>query len=302
MIDFNNITIPNINRLLTKSNVAKTVFYARILFIAVIVISIAISAWLIVDRSLSLGTQVLTLENKVQATVASIKGSKDTESTIIDVSKITDGNIFGEMKGASLAGNSDNAKPVSNVALSLVGTFIDSADPYAIIQDDKKKQQDIFSLNESIFDVATLIKVEADRVEIKRDGKEEVLFLDEGGSAGGSASGGSGSASSGGTIGVDANKLDEALDNLPLLLTQARAVPYFKDGKSVGLRLFAIKTGSLFQEIGLKNGDILKDINGSSLADITQAVKLFERLKEEKAIDLTLERGKKDVVYNYEIR
>ena len=87
-----------------------------------------------------------------------------------------------------------------------------------------------------------------------------------------------------------------------MLLTQARAVPYFKDGQSVGLRLFAIKTGSLFSEIGLKNGDILKDINGSSLADITQAIKLFEQLKQERSINLKLERGKQEVVYNYEIK
>ena len=57
----------------------------------------------------------------------------------------------------------------------------------------------------------------------------------------------------------------------------------------------------MFDEIGLKNGDILKDINGSSLADITQAIKLFEKLRTERSINLNLERGKKSVSYQYEI-
>ena len=100
---------------------------------------------------------------------------------------------------------------------------------------------------------------------------------------------------------VDESELNEALENIPLLMTQARAIPYFKDGKSIGLRLFAIKNGSLFEKIGLKNGDILKSINGNSLGDITQAVKLFEKLREERSIKVILERGRQDREFSYEI-
>ena len=86
------------------------------------------------------------------------------------------------------------------------------------------------------------------------------------------------------------------------MLTQARAVPYFKDGKSIGLRLFAIKSDSIFEKIGLKNADILKAVNGNSLADLTQAIKLFETLKKERSLSLTLERTNEEKEFKYEIR
>lgn len=158
----------------------------------------------------------------------------------------------------------------------------------------------MFLIGDSVFDQATLKKIYQDRVEIERLGKLEVLKLDEFG--GPDAGPGGGIANQGDDYVVDEAELDKGLENLPLLLTQARAVPYFKDGRSIGLRLFAIKSGSLYEKIGLKNGDILKSINGNSLADITQALKLFEQLKQERSINLILEREKQDREFKYTIR
>ena len=79
-------------------------------------------------------------------------------------------------------------------------------------------------------------------------------------------------------------------------------MPYFRDGKPAGLRLFAVKTGSLYEKLGLKNGDILKSINENSLSDLSQAMQLFERLKSERSIKITLERNSEDKEFNYEVR
>ncbi len=216
----------------------------------------------------------------------------------LDIRPIAAGKIFGPISGGATSEEDADAKAKSDAPLSLVGTFIDGGQPFAIVQDDKNKTQDIFSPEELIFGAAKLIKINSDSIEIKRGDKIETLYLDEGGDVSATSSVSSEYAN----IAESTNITVEAMANLPLLLTQARAVPYFKDGKSVGLRLFAIKTGSLFEKIGLKNGDILKEINGSGMADITQAIKLFERLKEDRSIKLVLERAKVDVVYNYEIR
>jgi general secretion pathway protein C len=158
----------------------------------------------------------------------------------------------------------------------------------------------MFLLEQSVFGQATLKKIMQDRVEVERAGKIEVLKLDDFG--GGDGGPGGGISSNGDDFVVDEAELDKGLENLPMLLTQARAVPYFKEGRSIGLRLFAIKTGSLYEKIGLKNGDILKSINGNSLGDISQALKLFEQLKQERSISLTLERDKQDREFRYTIR
>jgi general secretion pathway protein C len=241
------------------------------------------------------------LEGRVGTIIsASSSNAQPTPEAERNWKLIADTKIFGALGGPA-APAAPAAPPPSPLSLTLIGTFVtDGQEPYAIIEDKKKQSQDMFLLGDSIFEQATLKKIYQDRVEIERLGKLEVLRLDEFG--GGDASAGGGITSNGDDFVVDEAELDKGLENLPLLLTQARAVPYFKDGRSIGLRLFAIKSGSLYEKIGLKNGDILKAINGNSLADITQALKLFEQLKQERSINLVLEREKQDREFKYTIR
>jgi general secretion pathway protein C len=205
---------------------------------------------------------------------------------------------FGTLGRVAAVAPSKPTPPPSPLMLSLIGTFITQGqEPYAIIEDKKKNTQDMFLLEQSVFEQATLKKIYQDRVEIERNGKLEVLKLDDiGGSGAGVVSSGADD------FVIEEAELDKGLENLPLLLTQARAVPYFKDGRSIGLRLFAIKTGSLYEKVGLKNGDILKTINGNNLGDISQALKLFEQLKQERSITLILERDRQDKEFKYTIR
>ena len=158
-------------------------------------------------------------------------------------------------------------KPGANTQFSLIGTFLTAGQPaYAIIEEQKKKTQDVFLLNDSVFGEAKLTGIFADRVEIVRAGQTEVLTLDVGPDAGGGTSSDGGSSSlASDEFSVDEGELDRALENLPMLLTQARAVPFFKEGRAVGLRMFAIRAGSLFEKIGLQNGDVLKTANGFTI-------------------------------------
>lgn len=217
-----------------------------------------------------------------------------------DWSAISQRKPFGTLGAVAISAPVKPTPPPSPLMLSLIGTFITKGqEPYAIIEDKKKNTQDMFVLEQSVFDQATLKKIYQDRVEIERNGKLEVLKLDDLGGGGA----GAGIVSSGADdFVIEEAELDKGLENLPLLLTQARAVPYFKDGRAIGLRLFAIKTGSLYEKVGLKNGDILKNINGNSLGDISQALKLFEQLKQERSINLILERDKQDREFKYTIR
>lgn len=185
------------------------------------------------------------------------------------------------------------------MALKLVGTYVSSSlrDSYAIIEHTQQGEQDVFGLQDSIFDDARLVSVEVDRVIVERDGEKKELTLNEG-----SPDAKAGGGDAGGRMVVAESDVDEALSNLPVLLTQLRAVPYFKNGQAVGLRLFAIKSGSLFEKIGLQNGDILQSINGNQLGDFSEALKLFERLKAERSLSVALERNRSPMTLNYEIR
>lgn len=220
-----------------------------------------------------------------------------------ELDTIVEKNIFGPLSNPTPA-QAINTKPVQKSTLILAGTDLGGGNEAsaAIIEDPKKGIQDVFLLNDTIFGEAKLIKISRDQVEIERAGEKEILKLEEGGNGGSGDSSGGRYASDGGEIVVSESDVDSALSNLPLLLTEIRAVPYFKDGQAVGLRLFAIKSGSLFDKIGMKNGDILKSINGNSMGDFTQAIKLFEKLKTERSLKVLMERNREEKEYSYTIK
>lgn len=290
-----------INRLLRQESLEKGMRVLRIgllIFCVLLLISLIREA---VSSFLSVSTEVSTLQNAISSAGATSASGKKKIAT--DYKVLRDNRIFGDFT-AKTKPDKDAQKPISTLALNLIGTFMtDGESSYAIIEDDKKKVQDVFNVKDRIFNEATLMKIFADKVEIDRNGKIEILKMDLGPDKGGAGKQTTGISEVGtDEFVVEEGELNAAIENLPLVLTQARAVPYFKDGKSIGLRMFAIRSGSIYEKIGLKNGDILKSVNGQSLADLTQAVKLFEKLKEERSVNVVLERDRQDRDFKYQIR
>ena len=288
----------NLNFLLRQSSIRKITDGCKLASIILIIIFLAAIFRELLDQTIS--ESLLNSASTGVTTQSPIAPGQSTETR--DYALIYKRNVFGPLTKEQATSKPKPApKPETKLALTLIGTFLSgSEDPYAIIESKKSKEQDVFSPGDSIFDAAKLVAIFNDRVDIDRNGTIETLPLEEG--SDGSLGDGETVASAGeDSFMVSEAEVDKALENLPLLLSQARAVPYFKNGKSVGLRLFAIKRGSLYEKIGLKNGDILKTINGNSLGDITQAVKLFEKLKEEREIALVLERNGQTKRFSYEI-
>jgi type II secretory pathway component PulC len=78
---------------------------------------------------------------------------------------------------------------------------------------------------------------------------------------------------------IDANDLDAALGNLSEISTQARMVAAFENGKSIGFRVLSMKPGSVFEKIGLQNGDIVTSINGYPLSGPDKVLELYQKAK-----------------------
>ncbi|MFO0415992.1 MAG: type II secretion system protein N [Pseudomonadota bacterium] len=289
-----------LSRLMRRQNIARMVRGVQIACLAISIIAIAVLLVTLLADILGRMSMSSELNLKVASlTKRGADGKLALNAAKPDWSVISERKPFGALGKVVVTAPAAPTPPPSPLMLSLIGTFITQGqEPYAIIEDKKKNEQEMFLIGDSIFNQATLKTIYLDRVEVERNGKLEVLRLDEIG-----GNGGAGIVSTGANdFVVEEAELDKGLENLPLLLTQARAVPYFKDGRSIGLRLFAIKTGSLYEKVGLKNGDILKNINGNSLGDISQALKLFEQLKQERSITLILERDKQDREFKYTIR
>ena len=96
-------------------------------------------------------------------------------------------------------------------------------------------------------------------------------------------------------------EIEKESSNMPMLLTQARAVPYFKDGRSIGLRLFAIKKNSFYDSLRLRNGDILVDLDGEQLSEPFQLAELPKIALTKKKFTLKVHRNRQPISLKYEV-
>jgi len=92
------------------------------------------------------------------------------------------------------------------------------------------------------------------------------------------------------------------LRDLPRLLTQARVVPHFKNGKADGFLITNIVPGSIYEQIGLQNGDIIKRVNGEAITTPQQAMAMYQALQTATEIELTIERAGQELQLRYQLQ
>lgn len=100
---------------------------------------------------------------------------------------------------------------------------------------------------------------------------------------------------------VQQSEIDGAMANLSKLATQARVVPAFEGGQSIGFKLFSIRPKSLYAKIGLKNGDIVTRINGYEINSPDKALEIYQKLKDSKQINVDLKRRGKPTTLDYTV-
>ena len=98
-------------------------------------------------------------------------------------------------------------------------------------------------------------------------------------------------------------EIDDILNNqFGKLLSEARVVPKVEDGEVTGYTIKRIVPGSFYEKLGLKNEDVIKMINGQSIASPEKALALFRLLRNESTIYLEIEREQKPVSFTYFIQ
>ena len=88
--------------------------------------------------------------------------------------------------------------------------------------------------------------------------------------------------------------LTRATANLNSLASEARIVPDKKEG---GFKIFSIKPDSIWQKIGIQNGDVVKSINGIELSSPDKALEAYGRLRNANRLSLdVVRRGKRETM------
>jgi len=210
--------------------------------------------------------------------------------------------------------------PAPRTDLTLLGTVVAGDDSLAVIAANRKI--DTYRLKDEVPGGGHLEKVERVRVTIKNaDGSEGNLFLFEKDRKQSKATGGptasraapAPSARSAGVTGqgirslggnrfvIPRDEAEKARGNLNQLLSQARMVPNMVNGKTDGFMVKMVQPRSFIAMLGLKPGDIVRQVNGVDLNSPEQALQIFQQLREARHITIGLERNGKPESFEYEV-
>ncbi|HJT22410.1 MAG TPA: hypothetical protein VJ746_18200 [Nitrospira sp.] len=101
---------------------------------------------------------------------------------------------------------------------------------------------------------------------------------------------------------LDRREVDQAISDLPKLLSQARAVPVLVNGAMSGFRLDYVAPSSFYEKIGLQYGDVLKQVNGVEIRDPSTMLTLFQQLRNERTVKLDVMRNNQRTTMTFDIR
>jgi len=100
---------------------------------------------------------------------------------------------------------------------------------------------------------------------------------------------------------IDRATVDSNVQNMASLFSQIRAVPDLQNGASDGFRLSEIQPGSIFQQMGLQDGDVLTQVSGQPIGNPARAMQMLSTLQSRSNITLNVLRNGTPVQISYTI-
>jgi len=189
----------------------------------------------------------------------------------------------------------------TDLKLRLWGTVTadDKQTAYAVIEELKAKKQNLYRVGDKIQD-ATVKMIFREKVVLSINGRDEILEIEEL-----SANKKTNKSVLKSNViykrNIKSNRLktEKVFKEVNKLISQANIKPYFEKGKIGGIILTRIKPDSLFNKMGLKNGDIIKGVNGENIESVDDIQKFYKSLKASPDVRLQIKRkGKhKDIIW-----
>lgn len=196
-----------------------------------------------------------------------------------------------------------NAPPVkSDLGAVLLGTmvFTNPSISFATVAASAGAESQNYRIGDSLPGDAKIYDIQRNQLFFTRRGRKEYIEVDRLPSAMGSAGGvntfappaGEGIRISGDNITITRAKVEASLGDLNKIIQDSRMSPNVgPDGRVDGFKVFAIRKGSLFEQLSLKNGDVIQKINGTAIDSIEKALPMLQLLKSESSISIEMSRG-----------
>lgn len=262
--------------------------WVSLLLVIAIAWQIAKIIWMLVPGPAggdSIAIPAATLSPRVQTTAST------------DVQAIVDSHMFGvadadAVEVAPTPVVDENLSDTRLTNLSLKGTVASDMPEFSIaIIADGNNEEKVYAIDDPIGSSAKLHAVYADRVVLNENGVLTNLKLPR------EFSESTPAPTRRTTSRVrqntnNAKSIQAAVSqNLTKLSDVIRPTPYFVNGQQSGYRVYPGRNRQQFSALGLRPGDLIKDIDGQSLSDPTQAMQIFQGLGTSDQVTVTVERN-----------
>jgi general secretion pathway protein C len=194
----------------------------------------------------------------------------------------------------------------TRLPLKLLGT-VAASDPkgaWAAVEETTKRERLVVRPQDRLLDKATVVRIERRRIVLENAGKREELALDEEQPAGGPLARARVAARTAPDIEdlrdrvqqlsedrfeVQREDVEEAMRNPAELFSQARILPKYENGQMTGVQLNSIQPGSLFEEIGIRDGDVITQVNGIVVASPQDSAALLRELTQSNTFEVSVQ-------------
>ncbi len=217
-------------------------------------------------------------------------------------------------------------QPVTRLPLELHGVILDEESSVAFVYNTAKRITGVFQLNEMVMDGVKLVEIQLNKVLLDNRGKiQELIYkgysdaLDKLLSSGTTfeatkkqavrstprpkSEGKFEVTAVGDSIFVTQKEAKRQVTQLSNLLSQVRVQPNFtRSGRADGFKILHVNRGSFVEALGVNSGDIIKAINGTIVDSMQKGYELFNRLKNETAVDVEIIRNNETRTIHFEMR
>jgi type II secretion system protein C len=241
-------------------------------------------------------------------------GSADNPDIIIER------NIFGSSGQDSTNQNpvketKENPISILKTQLHLLATVAGDEDvACAVIENVKTKVQDLYRIGDLI-EGTQIESIDRNKIILLSDGQREVLNL--------YVAGGTSEKTEPVSKPVVAQKPDASdvvniisptkleinkkaflarVGGMEAILKKVKVVPYLENGKEKGVQIKGLEDFSMARYVGFENGDIIQEINGSTVTNRRKAFQILRKVRSQSSIDIQLLRNQEQKKLSFGIK
>ncbi len=216
---------------------------------------------------------------------------------LADVQTIVTAHIFGvadsDPDGFAQTAFEDEDLPDTRISsLSLKGTIASNPSEMAVaIIADGNNEEEVYVIGDPVTAAAVLHAVYVDRVVLNENGALTNLKLPKDFPAGTRTVTRRNTTTTSRATSNTQSIQEVVAQNVSKLADVIRPTPYFVNGQQQGYRVYPGRDRKQFAALGLRPGDLIKDIDGQALTDPTQAMQIFQSLDSVDQVSVTVERN-----------